>query len=241
MSNYQPSGISLVIPMYNERENIARTLRVIDNLFSRMPLDYEIIVCNDGSNDGSEKIVEQIAKNNHRIQLINLARNLGYGCALRVGFWHAKKDLVMYTDSDLPCDLSVLRDSLGLFGEVDMLIGFRNRRDNLLRQIYSITYNALIRKVFNIKVKDINYSFKVFKKTLLDHLALKSKGSFIDAEIVAKAIKSGYHFKEIGVKYVPRQYGKSRLSSPKVIIFIIYEMIKLYPEITRMRKNTPIS
>lgn len=230
------SGISLILPMYNERENIANTVSCINGILSQAGLDYEIIVCNDGSRDGSDWIASGLLKGNNRIRLISSNRNMGYGHALRSGFVAAQKDIVMYTDSDLPCDIAVLKDSLHLLNKVDAFIGFRNRRDNLLRQLYSIVYNTIVRAIFHIRVKDVNFSFKVFKRKVINSLDLKSRGPFIDAEMMAKAINSGYRIHEISMQYYPRRRGKSTLSSPRAIIFILYEMVKLYPEIMKKRR-----
>jgi glycosyltransferase involved in cell wall biosynthesis len=213
-------------------------LSVIDAGLSELHVEYEIIVSDDGSRDGSAELVRTIAGFNKRIRLIGYPKNIGYGYALRYGFQHATKDFVLYTDSDLPCDISILKQKIPLLYKTDCLIGFRKRRCNLLRRIYSALYNFLIRAVFKVKVKDVNFSFKLFRREMLSGLALKSNGPFIDAEMITKTINKGYKIEEIEMDYLPRRYGKSRLSSPRTILFILYEMIKFYPEINKIKKET---
>ncbi len=230
------TGLSLIVPVYNEEKVIERTLFHLAQALSEICPDHEIIVCNDGSTDGSAELVRRLSQSNGRIRLVGYDGNRGYGYALRYGFAHATKSLVAYTDGDLPCDLSILGRCLELLRSADAVFAFRDCRDNALREFYSVVYNFLIRTVFSIKIRDVNFSFKIFKKEVLDSLALKAKGSFIDAEMVCKARKSGYRIEEVAAKYLLRTVGKSKLSSPGIILFIIYEMLKLYPEIIRTRK-----
>lgn len=236
ISDIEQFGISVILPMYNEKENIRDTLLSVNSVLLGICSDYEIIVCNDGSSDGSEKIVKDLANNNNKIRLIGYKDNKGYGYALRYGFSQAKKGVVVYTDSDLPCDISVLKDKLRFLNNYDCIVGVRSHREFFLREIYSFVYNGLIRAIFAIKIKDVNFSFKVFKKAILDSLNLRSSGPFIDAEMMAKAIKMGYRVAEIEVEYLPRKHGKSRLSSMKVIFFILFELLKFYPEIIKIRE-----
>ena len=230
-------GLSVVLPMYNEAENIRHTIGAIDKELSNLPLDYEIIVSDDGSCDGSAEAVRAIAGFNKRIRLIGYPKNRGYGYALRYGFQHATKDFVLYTDSDLPCDISVLKQKLPSLAQTDCLIGFRRRRYGIIRRIYSAVYNRLVKAVFKIKVKDVNFSFKLFKKNILSKLELKSNGPFIDTEMIAKVLKKGYRIEEIEMDYFPRKYGKSKLSSLRAILIILYEMVKLYPEIANTERE----
>ena len=224
-------GLSVVLPMYNERGNIGHTLEVLEESLAGSQFDYEIIVSNDGSTDGSDEIVRGLSGSNNRIRLVGYPENKGYGCALRNGFENAAKEFILYTDADLPCDIGILKDKTSLLEKTDCLIGFREERHSFRRKIYSAVYNFIVKVVFGTKIKDVNFSFKLFRANKLRELKLKSRGSFIDAEMMAKATRKGYKIEEVKMEFFPRKHGRSKLSSPGTILFILYEMIKLYPEI----------
>ena len=97
--------------------------------------------------------------------------------------------------------------------------------------MYSYFYNLLIRVLFSLPIKDVNFSFKLFRRELLSKFELKSEGSFIDAEFLVRARKAGASIIQIGVDYFPRSRGVSTLSSPGVILKILREMAQLYGEL----------
>ncbi len=164
-------------------------------------------------------------------------RNLKLGGALKTGFREAKKDIVVYSDVDLPFDLAEVRRAIHLMDylEADLICGYRLDRtsEGPKRILYSYAYNFLIRGLFGVHVKDINFSFKVIRRDVLRTLTLRSEGSFIDAELVCKAIRKGYRAFQIGVDYFPRTRGTSTLASPQVIAKILKELVQLYGDVRR--------
>ena len=144
-----------------------------------------------------------------------------------------RKEVVVYSDIDLPFDLEEVWRALYLldFLEADAICGFRLDRtsEGLKRQVYTSVYNFMIRSLFGVRVRDINFSFKVFRRRVLDSISIESSGSFIDAELVVKAIRSGYRVFQFGVDYFPRTYGESSLASLSVIKKMIVDLVRLYP------------
>jgi hypothetical protein len=116
--------------------------------------------------------------------------------------------------------------------EADMICAFRFDRtsEGPKRILYSFVYNLLIRSLFDINIKDVNFSFKVMHRRVLESIELKSLGSFIDAELVVKAMRKGFRVFQMGVDYFPRTRGVSTLASPSVIMKMIRELVDLYPE-----------
>jgi hypothetical protein len=116
--------------------------------------------------------------------------------------------------------------------EADMICAFRFDRtsEGPKRIAYSFIYNLLIRYLFGIQIKDVNFSFKMIHRRVLESIELKSKGSFIDAELVVKAIRRGFRVFQMGVDYFPRTRGESTLASPAVIGNLLKELLLLYPE-----------
>ncbi|MBC8499112.1 MAG: glycosyltransferase [Candidatus Atribacteria bacterium] len=233
-------SISLVFPVYNEHEYLPITLKRAVSVLGDITSDYEIIVVNDASTDESGCIAEDFAMSNKKIKVLHHYKNRKLGGALKSGFSNATKDIIIYTDIDLPFNLSILKDMLPLIDKYDIVKGYRTTgRECLLRAVYSKVYNSLVNLVFNLNVRDVNFALKIFKRDILNKIELKSEGSFISAEFLSKAKRIGCSIGEVGVEYTPRRYGFSRLSSPAVILKILYEMALLFTEIkTFSRKNS---
>src|SRR5437868_6762935 len=204
------------------------------DVLPRLTDDFEIIVGNDASTDRTQEIAEELAKKIPQLRVITHPVNLKLGGAMRTGLSASTKDLVVYSDIDLPWDLRELERALHLMDylEADMICAFRFDRtsEGPKRIIYSLVYNLLIRSLFDINVKDVNFSFKVMHRRVLEAVELKSLGSFIDAELVVKAIRKGFRVFQMGVDYFPRTRGISTLASPSVIAKMVKELVRLYPE-----------
>ena len=233
-------SVSFVIPMYNEELNIDHAINAAVEALTKYADDYEIVIVDDASSDASPRIVAERAAENPRIRMIRHEKNRKLGGALRSGFAAATKDVVLYMDADLPFDPDVLGRALRAMHVTgaDVIAGYRHDRtmEGFRRTLYSYCYNALIGILFGWPHRDINFSFKLMKREVLDAIELKSEGSLIDAELVVKAKNHGFSIQQIGLDYFPRIRGTSHLSSPTVILKIFRELIKLYPE---MRQRAP--
>jgi glycosyltransferase involved in cell wall biosynthesis len=229
-------GLSLIIPMFNEKEYVHLTISEAISIFESLGMDYEIIIIDDASNDGSEKTIDVLSGVNKKIKVIHFSERKHLGALLKSGFLKSEKDIIIYTDMDMPFDLRILKDVIPLIDRADVISGFRiNGEKSLKRFVYSKCYNMLIRKIFKINIKDINFAMKIFKREILSSLQLKSESSFINAEFLIKANALRYNILQLPVTYTPRKYGKSKLSSLRVIFKIVYEMIKLYPHVISFR------
>jgi glycosyltransferase involved in cell wall biosynthesis len=226
--------------MFNEQENIDQAVDAAVEALTKYTDDYEIIIVDDASTDASPMLVARRVAENPRIRMIRHEKNRKLGGALRSGFAATTKELVLYMDADLPFDPDVLGRAIRAMQVTgaDVIAGYRHDRtmEGLRRAIYSYVYNALIGVLFGWPHRDINFSFKLMKREVLQAIDLKSEGSLIDAELIVKAKNRGFSIQQIGLDYFPRIRGHSHLSSPKVILKIFAELLKLYPE---MRKRVP--
>jgi len=230
------TSVSLVLPFFNEFEYIPITVAKAQAALDTIGIDYEIILVNDASSDKSETIAEQLSNQDSRIKLFHHKRNRGLGAALKTGFENASKDIIIYSDMDMPFDFSILSDRLSLLEENDVVHGYRiGKRESLLRTIYSEIYNTLIRLIFGYKIKDINFAMTIFKRNILEKFSLRANGSFISAEFLLKSYYNGYKVVNIPVTFNPRIYGRSRLTTLDNILKILYELVKFYPEIRSLR------
>ncbi|HXT19857.1 MAG TPA: glycosyltransferase family 2 protein [Thermoanaerobaculia bacterium] len=236
-------SVSMVLPMFNEEETIEHALAVGVEALSRHADDWELVVVDDASTDGSPAMVAAAAIAEPRIRLLRHAKNRKLGGTLRTGFAACTKDLVLYMDADLPFDPDVLGHAARALhvSRADLIAGYRLDRttEGLLRTVYSYGYNTLIGLLFGWPHRDVNFSFKLVRREVLEAIELRAEGSLIDAELIVKARNLGFVIQQLGLDYFPRTRGRSTLSSPSVILKIFAELWKLFPEMRRPRRRQP--
>jgi glycosyltransferase involved in cell wall biosynthesis len=218
-------SISFVFPMYNEKDNIEEMIYRTVAVAPELTDDYEIVVVDDASTDGCGEIVERIAAENPRVRCLRHPVNRKLGGALKTGFGASVKDVAIYIDSDLPIDMNDIKLALPYLEGADVLIGYRLvRTEGLRRRVISKAYNGLIRRAFGLRVRDVNFAFKVIRRRVLQAIELRSEGSFIDAEIILEARDHGFRVREVGMMFYQRTAGKSSLAGTGVILKILAEM-----------------
>ncbi len=219
--------ISVVIPAYNEEENLERTLTVISKELSGRGVEHELVVVDDASTDRTPEILQNLSSK-LPLRFFRNERNMKLGYTLRRGLEHASGDVVFYTDCDLPCLPSAIVYALKIMQtyDCDLVIAYRLDRtaEGFLRRIYSSLYNFLIRVLFGLRVKDVNFACKLIKREVLESIRLESDGSFIDAELLIKASRKGFSMLQFAADYFPRLRGKSTLAGLGIIIKLLKEM-----------------
>ena len=222
------NSISFVLPMYNEREAIEDTIEEMEAIAEALTSDYEIIISDDGSTDGSGEIADNLAKRDSRIKVIHLKENTMFGGALSAGLKETNKDIIIYTDSDLPVSLLDMKKSLLLLEDADIVTASSivKKGENLKRKIVSLVYNFLIETLFRTHIKDINSGYKIFKKHVIEGIELKSKSPFVDVEIFVNAMRKGAKIKEYPLIFRTRRQGKSKISRIPVIIQTFIDMLR---------------
>jgi glycosyltransferase involved in cell wall biosynthesis len=221
--------------MYNEEAYIHRAVRAARAVLQEINPDHEIIIVDDCSTDRTGALADELALQDPRVKVVHNPVNRRLGGTLRAGYAVASKELLLYTDADLPFDLQELPRAVRLldYQQADVLSAYRFDRtsEGFIRTVYSFFYNTLIRVLFGLRIKDVNFSFKLFRRALLEKFPLKSEGSLIDVEFLVRAKKAGANIIQIGVDYFPRSRGISTLSSPAVIGKILKELFALWDEL----------
>ncbi len=221
-------SISVTFPAFNEEEIIVKTVAVATETLQLLTDDYEIIIVDDGSEDDTYRVAMKLSEADTRIKVVRHQGNLGYGAAIRTGLNASTKDIILISDSDLPFDFHELLRAVSVMEltGADVVSAFRHIRtgEGMHRTLYSFVYNSLIRILFRLMIKDVNFSFKLLKRAVIDTVDLESTGSFIDAELLIKSKRAGFTIQKIGVDYFTRIAGISTLSRPRVILHILWEM-----------------
>ena len=232
MSGPRFEKFSVFFPMWNEEEYLQRALNAAtelgDELIAQNTVaDYEMIIVNDASTDTTAKLADEAATANSRVVVVHHPVNRKLGGAIKSGFAAATGDVVLYTDADLPFDFREVHKAMRLMNqyEADIVAAYRFDRtgEGYVRVVYSFFYNLLVRALFGCRFRDVNFAFKLVRRSVLQKVELTSEGSFIDAELMVSARKLGMNVVQFGVDYFPRTRGVSTLSSPSVIVKILKE------------------
>jgi glycosyltransferase involved in cell wall biosynthesis len=224
-----PGSLSLVLPAFNEEENIGEVTRQALAALPRFADTFEIIVVDDGSRDRTADIATAIARQDSRVRVIRHHRNRGYGAALVTGFSATTGDYVMFMDGDRQFDINDLRLLTPFAPDYDIVAGFRmERNDPLHRRVFAETFNVAVRVLFGVHMRDIDCAFKLFRGDLLRSLPLSAPGALINTEIQAKARRQKARVQQVGVHHYPRVAGSPTGGNPRVILRAMRETLVLW-------------
>jgi glycosyltransferase involved in cell wall biosynthesis len=222
-------ALSVIIPVFNEEENLPLTAAAIFKELGNHPDFLELVFVDDGSRDKTVAVAEELMATESRIRLIKHDRNRGLGAAIRTGLAAADGDLVLYTDADLPFDFHLIPDLLALAKPNHIVIGCRNNRgEGGRRWLLSKGYNMLCRLALGVWVRDVNFACKLLPRRAVRLMNLHAEGSFIDAEMLLECRRLGYQIAQLPMTYYPRTVGESTLSRPRVVWVILEEMIRYF-------------
>jgi len=225
-------SISVFFPCHNEASNIAPLVKKTLNVLGKLTSDFEIIIVNDGSGDGTDKVADSLASDIEAVKAVHHKKNLGYGAALRSGFKAATKELVFYTDGDGQFDVNEMTMLLPLMRQYDIVSCYRfNRQEGLIRKFNAWAWTKFVCRVFGLNLRDIDCGFKLFKRKIFDNIKMHSAGALIDAEILARAVRKGYTITQCGVHHYPRKTGKQSGANLAVICRAFRELFKLRKDI----------
>jgi len=221
--------LSVFFPCYNEELNLKGIVTETTHVLKSLVQEYEILIVNDGSIDGTGPLAEKISRHYKNVRVIHHDKNLGYGAALITGFSNAIYDWVFYTDGDHQFYISEIDFFLKETDCYDLIIGFRKeRQDPSYRLLYARAWNLLVRLFFGLKVRDINCAFKLIRKNILDNMYLNASGAMINTELLWKSKLSDCRIKELGVSHRARVYGTQTGGNPKVVLKAFIELFALW-------------
>jgi glycosyltransferase involved in cell wall biosynthesis len=212
-------SLSIVLPCFDEAPNVKDAVAEARRAAERCAADYEIVVVDDGSSDGTRDIAESLARQDRRVRVVAHGRNRGYGAAVRSGIAASRADWVLLTDGDLQFDLSELERFVPLAADHDLVAGYRvDRADPLPRRAAAHAWNALMRRTFGVPVRDVDCAFKLVRGEAARALPLESDGAMISTELLTRGQLAGWRIAELGVHHRPRRAGEATGGDPRVIL-----------------------
>lgn len=219
-------SLSVVIPAYNDEQTIGLVIGEADAIAKTIAEDYEILVIDDGSADGTRQVVATIALTNDKVKLRTHPQNLGYGATIKELYLTATKDLVFSCPGDGQIPPAQLLKMIPALRNFDLVVGYRKKRmDGIIRGIQTAVYNTLVRCLYRIDTRDIN-SVKLFRKKIMNGTTFLSDSPFIDAELCIRARKMGFRVGEVVIEHLPRKFNRNHGGKSSIILSTILDVIK---------------
>ena len=233
------NSISVIVPAYNEEKNLANTISVINRAFKNLIPDYEILIFNDCSKDRTKEIADEIAKKDNRVKVIHNLVNKGLGWNYIKGIELANKNYIMLIpgDDDIP-DKSI-KDIIKYIGKADIINpyftnAFQTRQFH--RVLISKSYVKLMNLILGLDLKYYT-GIVLHKNSLLKSLKINDQSFSYQVEILAKLLKSGHSFIEIGIEQTGKGSGSSKFFTYKNISGILKSVFCLAYVIRLKERN----
>lgn len=241
--------LSLVIPTYNEKENVKRLIPQVIDLFKG--LSYEVLVVDDDSPDGTGRAVEVFTERGYPVRLVTKKNKEGIGAALRVGYDLCQGKVIASTDADLSFDPA---DLLRMYQEIqngsDLVTGNRHANKSLyetpnfsirVKHWVSLNGNRVLRLVTGIPLEDFSANFRMIRREVWENIHTEEKTNTILFEMILKSWIKGYQVKNIPVTFKDRRYGKSKLrlslEAPKFLIKLMSYLGRYSSQLSSRRRG----
>ncbi len=220
--------LSVIVPVFNERNTVVeimRRMRAVD-----LPIDREFVLVDDGSSDGTQKVLSQLGDSS--VKIVKHAANRGKGAAIRTGLEHVTGDLVLIQDADLeydPEDWPKLLTPV-FRGKATVVYGsrFTGERRNMLflhwvgNRVLSLTTNVL----YNTTLSDMETCYKLFDRRVLEGITIRSDRFDFEPEITAKVLRQGVRIYEVPISYTGREFDEGKKITWRDGFAALYALVK---------------
>jgi glycosyltransferase involved in cell wall biosynthesis len=212
-----PLSYSIVVPFYNEQENVAQLYVKIIEVMDGLGEPYEIVFVDDGSKDGTFRLLSEIARDDNRVAVVRLRRNFGQTAALKAGFDHSRGEVIISMDGDLQHDPAEIPRFLEKIEEgYDIVSGWRVERTDhwLTRQLPSRVANRIMARLSRVDLHDFGTTFKAYRREILSEIHLYGE---LHRFIPALASWAGASVAEVPITNIRRKNGKSNYGISRTI------------------------
>ncbi len=235
-------NLSIILPAYNEQENINQAVASCIDACRRHTDEFEIILIDDKSTDGTPELAEKLAAEHPQVTVIHNERNIGQGASQIKGFAASKHEFVMHNGMDCPFDFADLGKMLPLFENADVVVASRTGRPGytFYRRVLSWVNRTLLRLLFPLKLRDYNF-IQIYRKQVLDAVNVAdikaTSAGFVVPEILITAHDLGFRIVETPVEYHRRQAGLATVGNPKVVLRSLRDLFGFWWARLRSRKQ----
>ena len=233
-------SLSVFFPAYNDAGTIASLVISAVQVAATLTPDYEVIVINDGSQDDTPRILDELARiYPDHVRIVHHEQNRGYGGALRTGFATATKDLVFYTDGDGqydPSEVTALWAKMA--DDVDWVNGWKiSRSDPAHRIVIGRLYHHLVKTLFRLKVRDVDCDFRLMRRRIFETVQLEKDSGVICVEMMRKFQDAGFRVAEHPVHHYHRAHGRSQFFNFARVFRTLVDLMKLWWQLVVRRKH----
>jgi glycosyltransferase involved in cell wall biosynthesis len=234
----QPAGLTVFFPAYNDSGTIASLVIAAVQTASRLTSDFEVLVINDGSQDATAEILDELVRLYPQVRAIHHEQNRGYGGALRTGFASAMKEWIFYTDGDAqydPREMALLWEKRD--ASVDLVNGYKiSRSDPLHRIIIGRIYHHTVKLLFGLKVRDVDCDFRLIRRSVFDTVTLEKSSGVICLELMKKITDARFTVAEVPVHHYHRAHGKSQFFNFPRLVRTAVDVFSLWGELVWRRR-----
>ncbi len=221
--------VSIIIPTFNESQNITNLIKKVNSVFNHNNIDGEILIIDDNSPDGTGEIAEKLSKKYKNIRVFHRREKLGLGSAYKFGFRQSKSPIVMEMDADLSHNPKYIPQFLYAMKDHDFAIGSRYIKGGgvlnwpIFRKMVSTIANKVAGIILGLDTNDVTTGYRAYRKDALDKINLDeitSSGYSFQVEILYRLKQVGCKLAEVPIIFVDRKYGESKLSEDEIFKFL---------------------
>jgi glycosyltransferase involved in cell wall biosynthesis len=221
-------SLSAFIPVHDEEANLLPMVDALLPVLPRVADRWELVIVDDGSRDGTRALAAELARSRPGVRAVHHPSRRGYGAAIRSGLGAARFEYIFYTDGDRQFDPTQVTQLVAGLDRADVVVGYRRRRaDRLVRRLGTFVWNALVRALFRVDVRDVNCAFKLIPRAALVGVELASTGAAISTELLVRLRERGQRISEVPVDHWPRAAGTASGGSPRVVARALVELARL--------------
>lgn len=230
-------GVSVCFPAYNEEKTISGVLQEAHELLAQSGIDYEILVCNDGSRDNTGEIIKNAASSIPRLRVLNHTSNQGIRATFEHLYREASKDFVFLNSTDRQWKTEILFDMLPMTADWDVIIASRREKNySLVREAVSAGFNIIPRILFGVRTYDAG-AVKLVRREIIERFPIVSRSPFNEAERLIRASRAGYRITECSVETFVRKTGRARGVSAGLVVEALRDVARVWLALRREEKE----
>jgi len=230
-------GVSLCFPAYNEEASVGEVLTQAHELLAPSGLDYEILVCNDGSSDRTGEIADSLVDRVARLRVLHHEGNLGIRATFEHLYSEASKEFVFLNSTDQQWETRILFDLLPLAGEWDVVIASRrDKHYGVVRDFVSWAFNAIPSILFGVRTVDAG-AVKLMRREIIERFPVVSRSPFSEAERLIRASRAGYRITSYPVSVAAREAGEAKGVSLNSVTEAVKDVARVWRSLRKKRNH----